>query len=476
MPDADSAERGSAVTAAEAAGETAPRRDREGRNRPFCSTWTLNASPPPCTPLGSSSSCSVGSGRERGRLEARRDVSALLHLRAVRKPPDPPTTPAESLVLDASVSTSSGRPRSTRFLRATPPATRAWARCPCPPRSETRTWRCLCTGSYRASRYRSCFKPSPPGRGRWLRPAFGKKIPEKTTTTLSACFAKPSEERRAKSADDHVTTTHRAAMASWLRFIEARSVAVMVVAIALQVGLMDAWMLFALAALTWTTMMLGLVGERVLAAGGARRRRRGARPRGRRGSDGTGRRERDERYTSVECLEPGPRRPAPRDAVRRPAARRARRVVRWTAHLTGGEACLRRHHRAQLASQRPREWEELTEKGTGAADNVAPDFVYAIVFPPRVVRRVRIAAARAVRRSRFDRRRQQMREIETRRERPRQAAWFGKIETTTKSENEDETDAARCVCGTAAAPAGYDRAARAPRWRVLRRRTSCNRS
>ena len=43
MPDADSAERGSAVTAAEAAGETAPRRDREGRNRPFCSTWTLNA-------------------------------------------------------------------------------------------------------------------------------------------------------------------------------------------------------------------------------------------------------------------------------------------------------------------------------------------------------------------------------------------------------------------------------------------------
>jgi len=37
-----------------------------------------------------------------------------------------------------------------------------------------------------------------------------------------------------------------------------------------------------------------------------------------------------------------------------------------------------------------------------------------------------------------------------------------KKETTTKSENEDETDeTARCVCGTAAAPAGYDRAARA---------------
>ena len=53
---------------------------------------------------------------------------------------------------------------------------------------------------------------------------------------------------------------------TWLRFIEySFSAAVMIVAISLQVGLMDAWMLFALATLTWATMMLGLVGERVLA-------------------------------------------------------------------------------------------------------------------------------------------------------------------------------------------------------------------
>ena len=55
-------------------------------------------------------------------------------------------------------------------------------------------------------------------------------------------------------------------VATWLRFIEySFSAAVMIVAIALQVGIADAWMLFVLAALTWATMMLGLVGERILA-------------------------------------------------------------------------------------------------------------------------------------------------------------------------------------------------------------------
>jgi hypothetical protein len=45
---------------------------------------------------------------------------------------------------------------------------------------------------------------------------------------------------------------------TWLRFIEySFSAAVMIVAISLQVGLMDAWMLFTLATLTWATMMLG---------------------------------------------------------------------------------------------------------------------------------------------------------------------------------------------------------------------------
>ena len=41
-------------------------------------------------------------------------------------------------------------------------------------------------------------------------------------------------------------------VASWLRFVEySFSAAVMIVAIGLQVGIMDAWMLFVLAALTW---------------------------------------------------------------------------------------------------------------------------------------------------------------------------------------------------------------------------------
>jgi hypothetical protein len=39
---------------------------------------------------------------------------------------------------------------------------------------------------------------------------------------------------------------------------------IMVVAIGLEIGIMDAWMLLALAALTWVTMMLGLVAERVM--------------------------------------------------------------------------------------------------------------------------------------------------------------------------------------------------------------------
>ena len=66
--------------------------------------------------------------------------------------------------------------------------------------------------------------------------------------------------------DTSATTATGSSVASWLRFVEySFSASVMIVAIALQVGIMDAWMLFALAALTWVTMILGLVAERVLA-------------------------------------------------------------------------------------------------------------------------------------------------------------------------------------------------------------------
>ena len=67
-------------------------------------------------------------------------------------------------------------------------------------------------------------------------------------------------------ADDTNDSETRESVSTWLRFVEyGFSAAVMIVAIALQVGLMDAWMLFALATLTWATMMLGLAGERILA-------------------------------------------------------------------------------------------------------------------------------------------------------------------------------------------------------------------
>ena len=53
-------------------------------------------------------------------------------------------------------------------------------------------------------------------------------------------------------ADDTNDSETRESVSAWLRFVEyGFSAAVMIVAIALQVGLMDAWMLFALATLTW---------------------------------------------------------------------------------------------------------------------------------------------------------------------------------------------------------------------------------
>ena len=76
----------------------------------------------------------------------------------------------------------------------------------------------------------------------------------------------PTATDRISEDDTTTTTATGSSVASWLRFVEySFSASVMIVAIALQVGIMDAWMLFALAALTWVTMILGLVAERVLA-------------------------------------------------------------------------------------------------------------------------------------------------------------------------------------------------------------------
>ena len=270
MPDADSAERGSAVTAAEAAGETAPRRDREGRNRPFCSTWTLNA-------VAAAMHAAwfvifvLLWALDENEDGSKRDVTYPLFYTSARfgKPPDPPTTPAESLVLDASVSTELGSTPINPFPSCDAPRDARVGTMPVSPAFRdshlVMSLHWLVSSFFALSFLFQAAAAVADAR----RVGFWKKNSGKNDDDVSASFLAggASEERRAKSADDHVTTTHRAAMASWLRFIEySFSAAVMVVAIALQVGLMDAWMLFALAALTWTTMMLGLVGERVLAA------------------------------------------------------------------------------------------------------------------------------------------------------------------------------------------------------------------
>ena len=143
----------------------------------------------------------------------------------------------------------------------------------------------------------------------------------------------------------------------------------------------------------------------------------------------------------------------------------ALRVVRWTAHLTGWVSqgvvfvVIIAHF---FASQRACEWEDSTEEGNRREDNVAPDFVYAIVFAELALF-VGFGSTQFAQFAQFDRdvykcAKSKRAKCAKRRERRRGSE---KKETTTKSENEDETDAARCVCGTAAAPAGYDRAARA---------------
>jgi len=480
MPDADSAERGSAVTAAEAAGETAPRRDREGRNRRFCSTWTLNA-------VAAAMHAAwfvifvLLWALDENEDGSKRDVTYPLFYTSARfgKPPDPPTTPAESLVLDASVSTELG---STTPINPFPS---------CDAPRDARVGTMPVSPAFRDSHLVMSLH--------WLvssffalsflfqaaaavadarRVGFFQKLDseKKNDDDVSASLVAGGALR----GNDHVTTPHRAAMASWLRFVEySFSAAVMVVAIALQVGLMDAWMLFALAALTWTTMMLGLLGERVLAAeervvaAGARAERWSQRER--RGDDESETNDTPPSSVSSQA------RDDPRRAMRSETAAvaAALRVVRWTAHLTGWVSqgvvfvVIIAHF---FASQRACEWEDSTEEGNRREDNVAPDFVYAIVFAELALF-VGFGATQFAQFAQFDRdvyaeRRRGICGIcgnckkncgskrgAKRRERRRGSE---KKETTTKSENEDETDeTARCVCGTAAAPAGYDRAARA---------------
>lgn len=154
-------------------------------------------------------------------------------------------------------------------------------------------------------------------------------------------------------ADDTNDSETRESVSAWLRFVEyGFSAAVMIVAIALQVGLMDAWMLFALATLTWATMMLGLAGERILAV--ERRIRR-----------------------VVIGLEQRDGALDPEASGLEISVERSLPMARWVTHLTGWVTqgvvfvVIIAHF---YQSQGTCEFD-----GTGE-DNVAPDFVYAIVF------------------------------------------------------------------------------------------------
>ena len=76
------------------------------------------------------------------------------------------------------------------------------------------------------------------------------------------CFQRGSSSGRDHAGGgDDTTPAVSSSVASWLRFVEySFSATVMIVTIALQVGIMDAWMLFALAALTWVRHRIGAHG------------------------------------------------------------------------------------------------------------------------------------------------------------------------------------------------------------------------
>jgi hypothetical protein len=145
-------------------------------------------------------------------------------------------------------------------------------------------------------------------------------------------------------------------ISSWFRFVEyGFSASVMVVAIALQVGLFDAWLLFALALLTWFTMMLGLIAERVLAL--------------------------EEHLFAIRTRTASVRNDAMTETTKRLSS--ALLVLRWTAHLSAWVTMsfvfvvLLFHF---VNSQNACEWADSEEVGNTQDDNKAPKFVYAIVF------------------------------------------------------------------------------------------------
>ena len=457
MPDADAAERGSAVTAAEAAGETAPRRGRERRNRPFCSTWTLNA-------VAAAMHAAwfivfvLLWALDENEDGSKRDVTYPLFYTSALfgKPPDPP--PAGDLVLDASGATDVGSqtlinpypscdaPRAARV--GTMPVTPAFR--------DTHLVMSLhwLVASFFALSF--LFQAAAAvADAFWFRARARRAEKKKNHDDVSASLFEPSSS---EDDDDVARERTRAAIASTLRFVEySFSAAVMVVAIALQVGLMDAWSLFALAALTWTTMMLGLVAERVLAV-----EERVAAVKARTDPTRTGR-EINRENESTSDTSNGTGSTAgddPRQKMRSETAAVASglRVVRWTAHLTGWVSqgvvfvVIIAHF---FASQRACEWEASTEKGNRRTDNVAPDFVYAVVFAELALF-VGFGLTQTAQFVFFDRDvysagrkcRCQTCRCESRRGSKKK-----------EKETENETERARCCCG-ATAPARYDRAAR----------------
>ena len=147
-------------------------------------------------------------------------------------------------------------------------------------------------------------------------------------------------------------------VSSWFRFIEySLSASVMVVAIALQVGLFDAWLLFACAALTWVTMMLGLVAERVFTV--------------------------EEHLCAMKKRTDGIH--SPNDAMKHATDSLSNSLclIRWTSHfsawVTQGVVfvIIIAHF---FNSQQACEWADSVEDGNRQSDNTAPKFVYAIVF------------------------------------------------------------------------------------------------
>ena len=448
MPDADAAERGS---------ETAPRRGRERRNRPFCSTWTLNA-------VAAAMHAAwfivfvLLWALDENEDGSKRDVTYPLFYTSALfgKPPDPP---AGLLVLDASGATDDG---SQTLINPYPS-------CDAPRAARVGTM--PVTPAFRdshlvmslhwlvASFFALSFlfqAAAAVADAFWFRARARRAPKKKNHDDVSASLFEPSSS---EDDDDVARERTRAAIASTLRFVEySFSAAVMVVAVALQVGLMDAWSLFALAALTWTTMMLGLVAERVLAV-----EERVAAVKARTEPSRTEKTEIDRENASKRDTSNGTGSTAgddPRQKMRSETAAVASglRVVRWTAHLTGWVTqgvvfvVIIAHF---FASQRACEWEASTEKGNRRTDNVAPDFVYAVVFAELALF-VGFGLTQTAQFVSFDR------DVYSagRKCRCRTCRCESRCGSKKKEkETENETERARCCC-SATATAQYDRAAR----------------